>query len=495
MDQATKSLYCSLYEFLEKNQFSATKKNFVKETKFDVSLLEDASVVKVSLSQIFQDHLASLKKEVINEESSDSSSSDSDSESDEPVAKKLPATESSSSSDSDSSDSDSDEEDNKKVESSSSSDSDSSDEDEDEEKVSSANVIPSKSPSDSDSTDSSSESESESDKKKSSETNGIDANSSSDDSDSSDSDSDNDINSGSKKTATTPSSDDSSSSDSDSEEEDEGKKSIKRKADSLEESTGNSDSATNLVDNKSHSPSVKKLKMDKANGTSATFKAYIKGLPWITSEDEVSSFFSDCGSIVNVELPLAEGGRSSGTAFVTFDSKEGLDAALAKDEAIWPGTERWLKITEAKSFDTGRAGPPTERPAGCDTVFVGNLPWDVEESQLMDLFSSCGEVMQVRFATGEDGSFRGFAHVRFGSEESTDSAVALYGTYVNDRAIRVDYAPPRNRDSLGGGKGGGRGGFGGKGGGKGGGRGGKGGTPYSAKKKIMSPQGTKTTFD
>jgi nucleolin len=208
---------------------------------------------------------------------------------------------------------------------------------------------------------------------------------------------------------------------------------------------------------------------------------------------------------VTVELPLGEGGRSSGTAFVTFDSRDGLNGALAKDEAIWPGTERWLKITEAKSFDSARGGPAAERPEGCDTVFVGNLPWDVEESQLMDLFSTCGEVQQVRFAMGEDGSFRGFAHVRFSDETSTEGAVALFGTDINGRAIRVDYAPPRNRDSLGGGKGGGRGGFGGKGGAGGrggggkGGKGGKGGgrgTPFSANKGfIASPQGKKMTFE
>ena len=170
---------------------------------------------------------------------------------------------------------------------------------------------------------------------------------------------------------------------------------------------------------------------------------------------------------------------------------------------MWPGSERWLKITEAKSFDSER-GPATVRPAGCDTVFVGNLPWDVEENQLMELFSSCGDVGEVRFAMGEEGNFRGFAHVRFLVEESTEAAVGLFGTYVNGRAIRVDYAPPRNRDSLGGGKGGkggGRGGFGGKGGegGRGGGKGGKGGgrgTPYSASRgSIASPQGTKMTFD
>jgi nucleolin len=467
MDESTKALYCSLYEFLEANKLSSTKKSFLKETKFDTSCLKDASVHKVSLKQMFQDHLATQKKEAIKEESSDSSSSsDSDSDSDsedeeKPVAKKVAAA----------------------ADSSSDSDSDSSSDSEDEEKPVAKKVAAA--------ADSSSDSDSDSS-----------------------SDSEDEEKPVAKKVAAAADSSSDSDSDSSSDSEDEEKPvATKRKAEAIaESSSSDSDSSsgsdTKLVVKKgavAEAPASKKLKADgEAEAGAANCKAYVKGLPWVTSEQELSDFFADCpGKIVTIELPLGEGGRSSGTAFITFDSRAGLDGAMAKDEAIWPGTERWLKITEAKSFDAAR-GPATERPAGCDTVFVGNLPWDVEESQLMELFSSCGDVQQVRFAMGEDGSFRGFAHVRFGAEESTNAAVALFGTDINGRAIRVDFAPPRNRESLGGGKGGGRGGFGGKGGdgGRGGGgKGGKGGKgggrgSFSASRgSIASPQGTKMTFD
>ena len=143
MDEFTKALHSSIYEYFETNKFSSAKKGFVKDTKFDAASLSDSSVVKVSLKQLFQDHLASQKKDVIDEESSDSSSSDSsdsDSDSDDekkPVAKKVVAA-AESSSDSDSSDSDSEDEKKpvvKKVVAAaeSSSDSDSSDSDSDSE--------------------------------------------------------------------------------------------------------------------------------------------------------------------------------------------------------------------------------------------------------------------------------------------------------------------------------------------------------------------------
>jgi nucleolin len=109
-------------------------------------------------------------------------------------------------------------------------------------------------------------------------------------------------------------------------------------------------------------------------------------------------------------------------------------------------------------------------------VFCGNLPWDVDEQALRDLFGGCGEIASVRLATDrETGDFKGFGHVEFASTESTDKALELAGTDLNGRNIRVDYAPGRSSafSPHGGGGGGGRGGRGGGFGG--GGRGGGGG--------------------
>jgi len=208
---------------------------------------------------------------------------------------------------------------------------------------------------------------------------------------------------------------------------------------------------------------------------------------------------------------LQADGRSSGTAYVVFSARSEVEKALELDGSVWPGTERWLKIEEAKEkpkFNTSGG----VRPEGCDTVFVGNLPWDVSEDQMKDLFGECGEVLQVRFATGEDGGFRGFGHVQFTSGEACDAAVKLAGSDINGRAIRVDYAPPRNRPSFGDSPRGGRGGGafsprngGGRDGGRGrggrdGGRGrggGRGGASPASKNKgaIQASAGKKMTFD
>lgn len=91
--------------------------------------------------------------------------------------------------------------------------------------------------------------------------------------------------------------------------------------------------------------------------------------------------------------------------------------------------------------------------------------------KVTELFSTVGEVAHVRFATSqEDGSFRGFGHVQFTDGENTTAAISnLQGSVLNGKSLRIDYAPPRDRNSP-------RSSFGsGRDGGRGGGRGGRGG--------------------
>ena len=73
---------------------------------------------------------------------------------------------------------------------------------------------------------------------------------------------------------------------------------------------------------------------------------------------------------------------------------------------------------------------------------------------MRETFESCGEIASIRFATDrETGDFKGFGHVEFVESDSTDKAVAMAGTYVMDRPLRVDYANERRKSGgFGGGK-------------------------------------------
>jgi nucleolin len=81
----------------------------------------------------------------------------------------------------------------------------------------------------------------------------------------------------------------------------------------------------------------------------------------------------------------------------------------------------------------------------------------VTEDQLRETFDSCGSITSVRIATDrETGNPRGFGHMEFETVEAATAAVALAGTNIAGRAIRVDFAGQRPAGGAGGG-----GGFGG----------------------------------
>src|SRR5439155_24966006 len=108
-------------------------------------------------------------------------------------------------------------------------------------------------------------------------------------------------------------------------------------------------------------------------------------------------------------------------------------------------------------------------------LYVGNLSYNVDSSELEQLFGQHGQVVSAQVISDRDtGRSKGFAFVEMSSDEEAAAAIAaLNGHEHGGRALTVNEARPRE-DRAGGGGGGGRGGFGGGGGG-GGGRGGYGG--------------------
>ena len=113
-------------------------------------------------------------------------------------------------------------------------------------------------------------------------------------------------------------------------------------------------------------------------------------------------------------------------------------------------------------------------------IFVGSLPYKVQEADLKELFEAYGEVSSVKIITDrETGRSKGYGFIEMTDDESAQKAIdGLNGTDVTGRIIAVSQAEERkpggDRRGGGGGYGGGnRGGYGGnRGGGYGGNRGG-----------------------
>jgi cold-inducible RNA-binding protein len=92
-------------------------------------------------------------------------------------------------------------------------------------------------------------------------------------------------------------------------------------------------------------------------------------------------------------------------------------------------------------------------------LYVGNLSYDTNETELRELFTPFGEPESARVITDRDtGRSKGFGFVEFADSAQANAAMsALNGKEVHGRALTVNEARPRNESSGGGGFRGGRG--------------------------------------
>ncbi|XP_060875193.1 uncharacterized protein LOC132948648 [Metopolophium dirhodum] len=85
-------------------------------------------------------------------------------------------------------------------------------------------------------------------------------------------------------------------------------------------------------------------------------------------------------------------------------------------------------------------------------IFVGGLPYDLSEGDIMSIFSQYGEITNLNLVRDKDtGKQKGFCFVCYEDQRSTILAVDNFnGTRVLGRILRVDhvkdYKPPKNSE-------------------------------------------------
>ncbi len=112
------------------------------------------------------------------------------------------------------------------------------------------------------------------------------------------------------------------------------------------------------VDDNYSKPSGKKPKMesmtqslpiDLSNGENKNYvndcTIYIEGLPFTSNEDEVRSYFSECGKIVSVRLPKwHDSGKLRGYGHIEFANKESVTKAFSLDGNFFYNNTKMNKI-------------------------------------------------------------------------------------------------------------------------------------------------------
>eukprot|EP00276_Gloeochaete_wittrockiana_P002121 CAMPEP_0184675714 /NCGR_PEP_ID=MMETSP0308-20130426/87941_1 /TAXON_ID=38269 /ORGANISM="Gloeochaete witrockiana, Strain SAG 46.84" /LENGTH=721 /DNA_ID=CAMNT_0027123451 /DNA_START=46 /DNA_END=2208 /DNA_ORIENTATION=- len=218
-------------------------------------------------------------------------------------------------------------------------------------------------------------------------------------------------------------------------------------------------------------PPAKKPKAD-ISAESAESTVHIGGLPYTCTEEDLKALFEENGvdGIKDIRLGKRPDGKLTGTCHIDFENPQQAKKAVELDGSVM--ASRTLKIAPAKprkesaskgyKEDSQNSGP---KPAGVKTVFVGNLPFSINEDRLREVFEECGEIDKIRLITNADGQSKGYGYIEFSETEAVDKAIKKDRSEVDGRPIKVDYET--------GGGGGGRGGRGDSGGFRGRGRGGR----------------------
>jgi RNA recognition motif-containing protein len=77
-------------------------------------------------------------------------------------------------------------------------------------------------------------------------------------------------------------------------------------------------------------------------------------------------------------------------------------------------------------------------------LYVGNLPYNISDDQLRDMFAKYGVPESARVITDRDtGQSKGFGFVEFRDDEMARRALSLNGSDFGGRSLKVNEARPR----------------------------------------------------
>jgi nucleolin len=179
--------------------------------------------------------------------------------------------------------------------------------------------------------------------------------------------------------------------------------------------------------------------------TSNDLELFIGGLAFEATEPDLRQLFSKFGEIDKISMPFRDG-SPSGIAFVSFTSPASAQEALVLNNTEFMG--RFLRISFSSGKKNRPAGqnsfqPSRQQAGSSSTVFVGNIPYTANEDMIQEFFGKCGDIKQVRLAKLPTGELKGFAHVEFYETDAAVKAVALAGTQIEGRAVKVEISAPK----------------------------------------------------
>ncbi|KAH6774386.1 chloroplast RNA-binding protein 31B [Perilla frutescens var. hirtella] len=178
-------------------------------------------------------------------------------------------------------------------------------------------------------------------------------------------------------------------------------------------------------------------------------KLFVGNLPYDIDSEKLAKLFDKAGVVeISEVIYNRQTDQSRGFGFVTMSTVEEAEKAV----------EMFSRYEiNGRILTVNKAAPRGSQPERVTRtyepsfrMYVGNLPWQVDNARLEQVFSEHGKVIDARVVFDrETGKSRGFGFVTMSSEtELNDAIAALDGQNLDGRAIRVNVAEEKPRRTF-----------------------------------------------
>jgi len=183
-------------------------------------------------------------------------------------------------------------------------------------------------------------------------------------------------------------------------------------------------------------------------------KLYVGNLDFRTDQEYLRDKFRKFGPIEDVFIPRDGRGDSRGFAFVTFDERrDAEDAVDGMHDSRLDGRRITCNIARPRPPLRGgggrdRSGSPRGGGGGrgpgqpSPKIYIGNLPMDVRESEIEDIYKKFGHIVRIDLKTPNRPP--AYAFVEYEDERDAEDALReTNGTKFGRDTLRVEFSRAR----------------------------------------------------
>ena len=164
----------------------------------------------------------------------------------------------------------------------------------------------------------------------------------------------------------------------------------------------------------------------KATKAATRYTAYISNVPVNIKEHQLEEIFKQVVRVKAVRIVRDRKGNSRGFAYCDFENEEDLINAVA----VLQG-----KDIQGNHIGIAISKPPEDNPNENLTVFVNNLPFEINENELAESMQEFGNLKKIRIIKGTDGKCKGYAYAEFYNENSIEAACLKEHMQIKNRRV------------------------------------------------------------